>query len=128
MCKNRGGGHSLSPWDVAFHNDGFQANADATHFSLFFLTDECPEEELTVRLFLRRVFLDPLGLPVSSHPSWADVSAATASTSPSLRAFNRSTATTPSTSTPSRHSSAYSSGYMSSGDPLASVISFRDDR
>ncbi len=60
-CVKRGRGYSLNTWDVAFHNDGFQANADATHFSLFFLTDECPEEELTVRLFLRRVFLDPLG-------------------------------------------------------------------
>nr|VZI10593.1 unnamed protein product [Spirometra erinaceieuropaei] len=34
---------------------------------------ELPEEELTVRLFLRRVFLDPLGLPVTVRPTWSDL-------------------------------------------------------
>ncbi len=43
-------------------------------FEMFFapIIGEQADEELVVRLFLRRVFLDPLGLPIKSRPSWEE--------------------------------------------------------
>ncbi|BHF70290.1 F-box only protein 47 [Sparganum proliferum] len=53
---------------------------------------ELPEEELTVRLFLRRVFLDPLGLPVTVRPTWSDLEEEQTISSP--RSCPRSTCST----------------------------------
>ncbi|VDK40250.1 unnamed protein product [Dibothriocephalus latus] len=59
---------------------------DSDHIILLFLSlnasGELPEEELTVRLFLRRVFLDPLGLPVTVKPTWSDLEEEQAISSP----------------------------------------------
>ncbi|VUZ44968.1 unnamed protein product, partial [Hymenolepis diminuta] len=73
--------------------------------------DECPEEELAIRLFLRRVFLDPHGLPLNEGPAWTDLSNSNNSSSSSRRS-----------STLSNNSDLLtSSGYISSGS-----ISFSD--
>lgn len=75
--------------------------------------DECPEEELAIRLFLRRVFLDPHGLPLNEGPAWTDLSNSNNSSSSSRR-----------NSTLSSNSDLLtSSGYVSSGS-----ISFSDGR
>uniref|UniRef100_A0A5K3FFJ9 F-box domain-containing protein n=2 Tax=Mesocestoides corti TaxID=53468 RepID=A0A5K3FFJ9_MESCO len=74
--------------------------------------DESPEDELAIRLFLRRIFLDPQSLPLSINPSWADLSGTQNPTS--------------STQSDSNHSNSSdlltSSGYVSS-----TTISFPGD-
>ncbi|VDO05398.1 unnamed protein product [Rodentolepis nana] len=49
--------------------------------------DECPEEELAIRLFLRRIFLDPHGLPLNEGPTWIDLSNSNNSSSSSQKYF-----------------------------------------
>ncbi|CDS37342.1 f box only protein 47 [Echinococcus multilocularis] len=74
--------------------------------------DECPDEELAVRLFLRRIFLDPISFPLNIGPTWADLSSTNATASSSkFGSFP-----------PSSTDLLTSSGYISSAS-----VSFRDD-
>lgn len=77
------------------------------------MSGESPEEELAIRIFLRRVFLDPHGLPLSKVPAWTNLSSSDMLQSSSRRNL--------SLSTPSELFTA--SGYVS-----PSITSFSDDR
>ncbi|KAL5107990.1 F-box only protein 47 [Taenia crassiceps] len=74
--------------------------------------DECPDEELAVRLFLRRIFLDPISFPLNLGPAWADLS----STNPMASSSKCDSCLLSTTDL------LTSSGYMSSAS-----VSFRDD-